>query len=268
MPREKRAKAVNLFFFWKDINPVSLIQSNDSRNILNNLKNSIFQLASGEISEIRENTLGIEDLLSRLSPPARACCLKLLLNLIKSSEALTQKFYLYRFSDLEYILSIAGESIALFSLNVLYQENFKNNEIAKTDSIKLLSTAILLLEIFKYTTQLTLSEERLFLPLEDLLSFRCTEKPFSSESEFINQNILALTNFELEKLIEMFDMSKRLMKELPSDIAKITEALADMYIEETRHLLKSEWCLNCPLPKKKVRLSSVIAGVFPSRNNV
>lgn len=261
-PEDKHLISWALFAFWKSLTPFELWQDSDGpQRFIKKWKQTIV------FSEAWEQDLTISqnawlDLQERFNPS----CKELILNLLNGLESSSGTIRFPVFSDLEFYLKYVGGSIALSSAYILFFDEIQNGNHEFLEAIYQLGAAFLWWQLLQETPLLA-QEGRLFVPLEDLKNYNCSEEDLLAHNK--TKSIVELTKYELDRAAELLRVVKRNSTNFPKGLKEALTFISNQMTEQIHSAIRSGWTLaSKEAPgKKPIRASWFINSVTKLASN-
>jgi hypothetical protein len=265
MPEDKHLIAWALFTFWRSLTPDAFWKAQEAPNrFISDWKEKIFfgennqgQLALAESAWL--DLQGLFDINSR----------QLILNVLNGLEASSGPIRFPSFKELELYLQSIGGSIALISAQILFADEVDSGSIDFLEPIYYLGSGLLWWKLLQNTAYLV-QEGRLFIPLEDLSAYKCTEEDLLAEIR--NPGLEELTKFQLQKVADSLKFAKKSSVLYPKGLKEALTFISNHFLDEISVTLRSGWVLSSKdLPNQKANRSGwFISGItkFQKKNTV
>ncbi|MDJ0624929.1 MAG: squalene/phytoene synthase family protein [Candidatus Caenarcaniphilales bacterium] len=230
-----------LFSFLQGINPFQCWQNKSgTEDFLSKWKSIVFYGEEND-ADLSISLTAWLDLKDRFDINSQ----NTLINFIKGLEASSGTIRFPTFRELEFFLKLLGGSIALISANVIYNDEIQAGDSEFLEPLSSLGAGILWWQLLKKTSLLA-NEGKLFIPLDDLALFNCTEEDLLLNTK--SESIKSLTKFELQKVNESLIFVKKNLSIYPKGIKDSVKFLCNKYEDEIHSALRLNWLLSSPDP--------------------
>ncbi len=240
LPEEKHSLCWSLFALWSELTPFAFWRSSDIPNqYLQNWKEKVFfgDSVSGNdsVPTIAQEAWIV--LKEHFMPTPR----QFFLDLLNGLEAGAGTMRFPSFKDLEVYLKMVGGSIALISAKIVFADEIEDGTIEFLEPIYYFGAGMLWWKLLQNTASLV-EEGKLFIPLEDLQAFDCTEEDLLAQLK--SPKIEELTKFELQKVTESLKFAKKNANYYPKGLKEALTFLSNYYSEEISSAIRSGWLLS------------------------
>lgn len=240
LPEKKHLLTWALFSFWSELNPLYFWSSKEiPQRFLQRWKGKLFFGETYNSSE-EENTIAEQawiDLQGLFMPSTK----QIVLDVLNSLESSIGALRFPTFNDLEFYLKSCGGSMALASAQIIFAEEIEKGSIEFLEPIYYLGAGLLWWKLLQKTAFLV-EEGKLFIPLEDLCNFNCSEEDLLAQMP--STKMADLTKFELQKVLEALKFSKKNANIYPKGLKEALTFLSNYFSEEIHSALRIGWQLS------------------------
>ncbi|MDX1921207.1 MAG: squalene/phytoene synthase family protein [Candidatus Caenarcaniphilales bacterium] len=247
-----------LFAFWQGLTPSKFFNNPEGPlKLIKTWKSAIFfsQPFDSEFSVSQNAWLDLKHKFNEYSKT-------LLLDYFNSLESSIGTIRFPEQKDLEFYLRKFGGSQALIIASILFEEEINDGDNDVIEAVKYLGMGMLWWNLLKHSSSLT-EQGKLFIPLEDLKKFNCTEEDLLTNH--VSKNIKDLTRYEFNKVEELMSLARRALSpnasgvmstnniSYPKGLKEAITFLSNHFVEEMNSAWRSGWLLSSaalPAPKQ------------------
>jgi len=262
LEEDKHILSWALFALWKGLTPFESWQDEvSSQTFLRKLKKTfLFQDAFDDTLTVPDNAW--MDLHEAFTPYDH----ELLLKLYNGLEASSGTIRFPTFVDLDFYLRCVGASVALVSAHILFHHEMQSGNCEFVECVNKLGMGVLWWSLLK-ETHLLVQEGRLFIPLEDLVSFNCSEEDLLNARN--SKEMKDLTKYELERVVQLLRINKKNNSSYPKGLKEVLCFISNQLTDQVHSALHSGWTLADvnPPDKKPIKKSWFINGITHLQRN-
>lgn len=233
-----------LYAFWQGLTPNKFFNNPEGPlRLIKTWKSAIFYAKPFDTEFCFSQNAWI-DLKHKFNEHSR----NLLLDFFNSLEASIGTIRFPEQKDLEFYLKKFGASQALIIANILFEEEINEGDNELFEAVKYLGMGILWWNLLKHSPLLS-EQGKLFIPLEDLKRFNCTEEDLLANH--VSQNMKDLTRYEFNKIEELMGLARRSMSSIstsnisfPKGLKEAIIFLSNHFTEEMNSAWRSGWLLS------------------------